>query len=75
MGRSRLLTQILQNLLSNAIKYNLPDGWIKIHGYQQAGIVLVTISNSSQDIPPSDRERIFDRFYRGDPAERAKLMV
>ncbi|WP_347566261.1 ATP-binding protein [Scytonema sp. UIC 10036] len=72
-GDRDLLTQILQNLLSNAIKYNLPDGWIKIHGYQQAGIVLVTISNSSQDIPPSDRERIFDRFYRGDPARTRKV--
>jgi signal transduction histidine kinase len=28
----------------------------------------VTIANSSQDIPITDRERIFDRFYRSDPS-------
>ncbi|MFL9453876.1 MULTISPECIES: ATP-binding protein [Nostocales] len=72
-GDRDLLTQSLQNLLSNAIKYNLPEGWIKIHGYQQAGTVFVTISNSSQNILPGDRERIFDRFYRGDPARTRKV--
>lgn len=72
-GDRDLLTQILQNLLSNAIKYNRTEGWIKIHGYQQAGTVFVTIGNSSQNIPPSERERIFDRFYRGDPARTRKV--
>ncbi|MEC4814749.1 MAG: ATP-binding protein [Scytonema sp. PMC 1069.18] len=72
-GDRDLLTQILQNLISNAIKYNLPEGWIGIHGHQQEKTVLVTISNSSKDIPPKDRERIFDRFYRSDPARTRKV--
>ncbi|AFY32231.1 ATP-binding protein [Calothrix sp. PCC 7507] len=72
-GDRDLLTQVLQNLFSNAIKYNVPDGWLRIHGRQQGKTVLVTISNSSQDIPDSDRDRIFDRFYRGDPARTRKV--
>ncbi|WP_339381030.1 ATP-binding protein [Brasilonema sp. UFV-L1] len=72
-GDRDLLTQILQNLLSNAIKYNLPEGWIRIHTRQQQTTVLVTISNSSKDIPLSDRQRIFDRFYRSDPARTRKV--
>lgn len=72
-GDRDLLTQVLQNLISNAIKYNLPDGWIKIHARQQQAIVLVTITNSSKTIPPSDRERIFERFHRGDPARTRKV--
>lgn len=72
-GDRDLLTQVLQNLISNAIKYNLPDGWIKIHARQQQATVLVTIINSSKTIPPSDQERIFERFHRGDPARTRKV--
>jgi heavy metal sensor kinase len=72
-GDRDLLTQVLQNLISNAIKYNLADGWIKIHARQQQATVLVTITNSSKTIPPSDRERIFERFHRGDPARTRKV--
>lgn len=72
-GDHDLLTQVLQNLISNAIKYNLPNGWIKIHARQQQASVLVTITNSSKNIPPSDQERIFERFHRGDPA-RTRLV-
>jgi heavy metal sensor kinase len=72
-GDHDLLTQILQNLFSNAIKYNLPEGWIRIHARQQSRTVLVRISNSSKDIPVSDQERIFDRFYRSDPARSRKM--
>ncbi|WP_309227796.1 MULTISPECIES: sensor histidine kinase [unclassified Tolypothrix] len=72
-GDRDLLTQVLQNLFSNAIKYNLPEGWMRINARQQGKTVLVTISNSSQEIPTSDRDRIFDRFYRGDPARTRKV--
>jgi two-component system, OmpR family, heavy metal sensor histidine kinase CusS len=58
----------LQNLISNAIKYNLPNGWIKIHAYQQKETVVMEVSNASKDILDCDRDRVFDRFYRGDPA-------
>ncbi|WP_321206858.1 sensor histidine kinase [Tolypothrix tenuis] len=72
-GDHDLLTQVLQNLFSNAIKYNLPEGWMRINARQQGKTVLVTISNSSPEIPTSDRDRIFDRFYRGDPARTRKV--
>jgi len=67
-GDQELLTQVLQNLINNAIKYNLPNGWIHIQTRLQSHSLLVTISNSSQDIPSRDRDRLFDRFYRADPA-------
>ena len=63
-----LLLQVLQNLISNATKYNRPNGWVEISAKQRDLIIFVTIANSSQDIPIADRDRIFDRFYRGDPA-------
>ncbi|OUL27965.1 two-component sensor histidine kinase [Nostoc sp. RF31YmG] len=72
-GDRDLLMQVLQNLLSNAIKYNLANGWIKIHAEKTQTNLHVTITNASKDIPASDRDRLFDRFYRGDPARTRKV--
>ncbi|BBD58767.1 integral membrane sensor signal transduction histidine kinase [Nostoc sp. HK-01] len=72
-GDRDLLIQVLQNLLSNAIKYNFADGWIKIQAYQTQKTLKVTIANSSKDILASDRDRLFERFYRGDPARTRKV--
>ncbi|MEH2065817.1 MAG: ATP-binding protein [Nostoc sp.] len=73
MGDRDLLIQVLQNMFSNAIKYNLTNGWIQICADQTSTTLDVTIANASQDIPPSDRDRIFDRFYRGDPSRTRKV--
>ncbi|MEH2116396.1 sensor histidine kinase [Nostoc sp.] len=63
----------MQNLLSNAIKYNLPNGWIKIRTHQTLTTLCVTIVNASKDIPANECDRIFDRFYRGDPSRNRKI--
>jgi two-component system, OmpR family, heavy metal sensor histidine kinase CusS len=72
-GDRDLLMQVLQNLISNAIKYNLPNGWLQIQGQQQDKSVRITVTNASNPIPDSERDRIFDRFYRGDPARNRKV--
>jgi two-component system heavy metal sensor histidine kinase CusS len=72
-GDRDLLKQVLQNLLSNAIKYNLEKGWIQIRAGQSQTAIQVTIANASKGIPVQDRDRIFDRFHRGDPARTRKV--
>ncbi|MEH1807536.1 ATP-binding protein [Nostoc sp.] len=72
-GDRDLLIQVLQNLFSNAIKYNLANGWIQIRTHQTPTTLHITIVNASKDIPLSDRDRIFDRFYRGDPSRNRKV--
>ncbi|MEM8779303.1 MAG: ATP-binding protein [Cyanobacteria bacterium P01_G01_bin.49] len=67
-GDCDLLMQVFQNLLSNAIKYNLANGWIEVNAKQTKTTLQVIITNASKEIPPGDRTRIFDRFYRGDPS-------
>ncbi|MGI8932989.1 MAG: ATP-binding protein, partial [Phormidesmis sp.] len=75
-GDRDLLTQVLQNLIDNAIKYNLPEGkamrWLSIVGRQQGNSVQVTVANASRDIPVEERDRRFDRFYRGDLSRNRK---
>jgi signal transduction histidine kinase len=63
-----LIQQILHNLVSNAIKFNTPDGWIHITASRSANEVFVSVSNASHGIDPADARRVFERFYRGDPA-------
>ncbi|HEY9622968.1 MAG TPA: ATP-binding protein, partial [Crinalium sp.] len=72
-GDLDLLTQLLHNLLSNAVKYNRPHGWLRIEAKHQEVAVSITIANASNDISDGDRDRIFDRFYRGDPAHTRKI--
>jgi heavy metal sensor kinase len=72
-GDRDLLIQVLQNLISNAIKYNLPNGWIRMTAHRHGARVAIAISNSSKDILERDRQRIFDRFHRGDPARTRKV--
>ncbi|OIP67669.1 MAG: hypothetical protein AUK43_18755 [Oscillatoriales cyanobacterium CG2_30_40_61] len=73
LGDQDLLTQVIQNLISNAIKYNLPEGWIKIKSYHRGKKVIINVSNASKDIPLKDRDHLFDRFYRGDPARTHQI--
>jgi two-component system, OmpR family, heavy metal sensor histidine kinase CusS len=68
LGDRDLLAQALHNLIRNAVKYNLPKGWIKISVFHSQAKVLITVTNASNAILPDDRDRIFDRFHRGDPA-------
>jgi len=72
-GDRDLLVQVLQNLVGNAIKYNLPKGWLRLQADCQEKRVIVKIANSSQDIPLSERDRIFERFHRGDSTQIQKI--
>jgi signal transduction histidine kinase len=63
-----LVRQLLNNLLSNAVRYCLPGGWIKVIGRRLPAGIEVIFANATAPIPAEDRQRFFDRFYRGDPA-------
>ncbi|WP_295443683.1 ATP-binding protein [uncultured Thiodictyon sp.] len=65
-----LLKQVLHNLLANAVKYNRPHGFIRLTAGRRAGRITVAITNASVDLAPADRARLFERFYRTDPARQ-----
>ena len=56
----------LSNLLQNAVKYNLPDGG-RIR-CSLGGDGVVSVLNTGPEISGEDADKIFDRFYRADPA-------
>ena len=63
-----LLQQVLANLASNAMKYNRPGGTIEITLSAEEGTARLCLTNTGPQIAPENRERVFDRFYRADPA-------
>ncbi|MGI8934177.1 MAG: ATP-binding protein, partial [Phormidesmis sp.] len=46
--------------------------WLSIVGRKQGNSVQVTVANASRDIPVEERDRLFDRFYRGDLSRNRK---
>ena len=72
-GDRDLLVQVLQNMVGNAIKYNLPKGWLRLQANCQGKRVIVKIVNSSHDISLRERDRIFERFHRGDTTQIQKI--
>ena len=64
-GDQFLLEQMFTQILDNAWKYSRPGAAIQVHANSASQRVTVTIQNEGGRIPESERERIFDRFYRG----------
>lgn len=67
-GDAVLLNQLLNNLFSNAARYSPADGWIRIRARRWKNGVEITVSNNCQPITMEQRQRFFERFYRGDAA-------
>ena len=68
MGNSEQLTTALTNLINNAIAYSPDHTSVGIGIEAQDDIVEIAVSDQGIGISESDIERIFERFYRVDPA-------
>jgi heavy metal sensor kinase len=67
-GDRHRLRQLLLNLADNAVKYNQPQGRVTMNLHRVNGSAEFVIANTGPGVPPESLPRIFDRFYRGDPA-------
>ena len=65
--RERVM-QVMMNIVSNAIKYTPDGGRIRISAGQAGDKVWMEVDDNGIGIPESDRDRIFERFYRVDKA-------
>ncbi len=61
----RLLGVIFQNLVENAVKYTPDGGQIRLSALRDAKEAVVSIANTGDGIPDSDRALVFERFRRG----------
>lgn len=64
------IRQVVVNLLTNADRYTPPDGNLFLCSRVENGEVVVEVRNTGSTLEPVHRERVFDRFYRTDPARQ-----
>lgn len=67
-GDRVLLSRALVNCLSNAVRYAPQGGTVRLTACAGEGVVTIEVSNTGVTIPPDERERVFDRLYRGEAA-------
>lgn len=60
-----LLEQVVMNLLENAARHGGPDVTIAVHASTIAGFLSVQIADDGPGIPDDERDKVFEKFYRG----------
>jgi len=70
-GQPDALQILLRNLVDNAVKYTPGGGTVDISVQHEGANIVVQVEDSGPGIPPDERERVFDRFYRVAGSEAA----
>lgn len=67
-GDASAMEQLMTVLLDNAVKYTPEGGWIRFVLRREGKNILMEAGNACHLADELDLERLFDRFYRTDPA-------
>jgi len=72
LGDPLMFRRAISNLLSNALRHAPEGGEVHVIIADTKQSTAVTVENTGQDIDPQALPRLFDRFFRADPA-RSRL--
>ncbi|MBA3476537.1 MAG: HAMP domain-containing histidine kinase [Actinobacteria bacterium] len=64
--------RVLLNLLANALRHTPSDGSVAIVVEAEPDGVRVTVEDTGDGLSPESLRRMFERFWRGDPARSAR---
>lgn len=64
------LRQVIGNLLTNAIRYTDRDGKVQLEVRPEVFEAVLIVQDTGVGIAPEDVHRVFDRFWRADPARQ-----
>ncbi|MFC5476392.1 sensor histidine kinase [Paraherbaspirillum soli] len=66
LGNPVMLGELLNNLIDNALRYTPAEGsvTVRVRGERSAGLAILEVEDTGPGIAPSEREHIFQRFYR-----------
>ena len=70
-GDEALLRRMFSNLLGNALTYTPPGGSVDVSVAKSDEGIVLRVADTGPGIPVEDRERVFERFVRLDPARAA----
>lgn len=59
------LGRVLDNLINNGLSYSAPPARVFIELATESGRAVVRVEDSGEGIPDEQREKVFERFYRG----------
>jgi two-component system sensor histidine kinase KdpD len=65
-----LIGLAISQLVENSCRYSWPETNVRIELGAYAGMAAITVWNAGPPIEGDERERIFERFYRGTEARR-----
>jgi two-component system sensor histidine kinase SenX3 len=68
MGDENQLVMALRNLVTNAVAYSPARTRVAVAARQSRGVVEISVTDQGIGIPAEEQHRIFERFYRVDPA-------
>jgi len=74
-GDAAALHALVRNLMDNAIRYTPAGGVVRLAAFAEDGSAFLAVEDTGPGIPPEERSRVFDRFYRlpGSSAEGSGL--
>lgn len=65
-GDATLLRELATNLIDNAVRYCGRGGHVTVRSYVEDGHAVLEVEDDGPGIPPEERERVLERFYRLD---------
>ena len=67
-GNRLLLHELIVNLTDNAIRYTPAEGRITVRVGRASSAVVLEVEDDGPGIPAAERDKVFERFYRGSAA-------
>lgn len=67
------IQQMVSVLLDNALRYSDDGGYIRLDAYRKRQKLVIEVFNTCNKLDTKNLNRLFDRFYRGDPSRSGKI--
>ena len=66
------IERVLLNLLANALRHTPDDGSVAVLVEPGSDVVCITVEDTGDGLTPESTRRMFERFWRGDPARSSR---
>lgn len=71
-GEAALLARLMGVLVDNALRYGAAGGTVRLAVRPDGAFARLDVEDDGPGVPPADRGRVFDRFFRGESARNQR---